>query len=163
VLIDFLLLCVYTHIVMIHKSRIIDYREVPYCACFNSRKIARAITSYFDKKMSRAGINGTQFSLLAAVNYYQPVTVNKLAERLVMDRTTLSRNVNVLEKDGLCVSQPGHEDKRHREINLTSEGKNTLENAYPLWIEAQEQFYDFFDKKEWKENVSNFDEIINEI
>lgn len=148
---------------MTHKTRNIDYREVPYCACFNTRKMARAITSYFDKKMDPAGINGTQFSLLAAVNYFQPVTVNKLAGELVMDRTTLSRNVNVLEKDGLCQSNPGREDKRQREITLTEEGKQTLEEAYPLWKEAQEHFYRFFDEKEWKENVSHFDEIINGI
>lgn len=148
---------------MNHTAKDIDYREVPYCACFNSRKIARAITGYFDKKIREAGINGTQFTLLAGVNYFQPVTVNKLAERLVMDRTTLSRNVNVLEKGGLCESSPGQEDKRQREIKLTKEGKQTLEIAYPLWKEAQEHFYQFFDKKEWKENVSHFDEIIDGI
>jgi len=148
---------------MIYKAKHIDYEEVPYCACFNSRKLGRAITGYFDKKVKQAGINGTQFSLLAAINYMQPVTVNKLAEQLLMDRTTLSRNVNVLEKDGLCESTPGQEDKRQREIKLSREGKQTLEKAYPLWKEAQEHFYSFFDEDEWKENVSQFDKIINAI
>lgn len=146
---------------MNHKAKNIDYREVPYCACFNSRKLARAITRYFDKQMRAAGINGTQFSLLAAVNYFQPVTVNKLAEELVMDRTTLSRNVSVLEKDGLCDSSPGREDKRQREITLTQTGKETLEEAYPLWKEAQQHFYNFFDREEWKQNVSHFDDAIS--
>lgn len=148
---------------MEYKAEDIDYREVPYCACFNSRKLARAITRYFDNKIKQAGINGTQFSLLAAVNYSQPVTVNELAELLAMDRTTLSRNVNVLEKDGLCESSPSEDDKRQREIKLTKRGKRTLEEAYPLWKEAQQHFYNFFDEDEWKENVSNFNDIINGI
>ena len=148
---------------MIYKTGDIDYKEVPHCACFNSRKLARAITGYFDKKMSQVGINGTQFTLLAAINYFQPVTVNELAEELVMDRTTLSRNVDVLEKDGLCESNPGQEDKRQREIKLTKEGKQTLEEAYPLWKEAQEHFYSFYGEEEWKKNVPKLDHVIHKI
>jgi len=146
----------------IYKSEHINYSEVPYCACLNSRKLARTITSYYDKMIKPAGINGTQFTLLSAVNFMQPVTINDLAERLGMDRTTLSRNVNLLEKDGFCESGPGQHDKRQREIRLTQKGKETLERAYPLWKQAQQHFYRFFDKKEWKDTVAHFNEIIKD-
>jgi len=148
---------------MIYKTKKINYYEVPYCACFNSRKLARTITGYFDKKIKKAGINSTQFTLLAAVNYLQPISINNLSEQLVMDRTTLSRNINVLEKGGLCKSEPGREDKRQREISLTKKGMNTLERAYPLWKEAQNHFYSFFGEDEWKEHVNQFDAIIDEV
>ncbi len=147
---------------MLHKAKNIDYDEVPYCACLNSRKLARAVTSFFERKIKHAEINGNQFSLLAALNRMQPVTVNRLAGQLGMDRTTLSRNVNLLERDGLCDSQPGREDKRQREISLTKKGKESLEKAYPLWKEAQEEFYKIFDEIEWKKYVSKINENIEE-
>jgi DNA-binding MarR family transcriptional regulator len=108
------------------------------CACFKVRKAARAITKLYEEVLRPSGLRATQFSLLMATRVMGPVTVGKLAQVMVMDRTTLTRNLRILEKHGLISIKPG-EDRREREVNLTAEGMEILTKAIPLWEEAQER------------------------
>lgn len=108
------------------------------CACYKVRKAARAITKLYDDVLRPSGLRVTQFSLLMATRVMGPVTVVKLAQVLVMDRTTLTRNLQILEKRGLITIKPG-EDRREREVTLTASGMEVLAQAVPLWEEAQEQ------------------------
>ena len=108
------------------------------CACFKVRKAARAITKLYEEVLRPSGLRATQFSLLMATRVMGPVTVLNLAQVTVMDRTTLTRNLQILEKRGLITIKPG-EDRREREVNLTDEGMEVLTKAIPLWEEAQER------------------------
>jgi DNA-binding MarR family transcriptional regulator len=108
------------------------------CACFKVRKAARAITNLYEEALRPSGLRATQFSLLMATRVMCPVTVVKLAQVMVMDRTTLTRNLEILEKRGLITIKPG-EDRREKEINLTAVGMEVLAKAIPLWAEAQER------------------------
>jgi DNA-binding MarR family transcriptional regulator len=107
------------------------------CACFKVRKAARSITKLYEEVLRPTGLRATQFSLLMATRVMGPVTVVKLAQIMVMDRTTLTRNLQVLEKRGLISIKPG-EDRREREVTLTALGMEVLTKAVPLWEEAQE-------------------------
>ena len=106
------------------------------CACFNLRKANRMVTQLYDEALKPAGIRSTQFTLLAATRQLGPISVNKLAEWIVMDRTTLTRNLKPLERDGLIAVRPG-DDQRVREVSLTAKGRRTLKCAYPLWESVQ--------------------------
>jgi DNA-binding MarR family transcriptional regulator len=108
------------------------------CACFKVRKAARAITKLYEEVLRPSGLRATQFTLLMATRVMGPVTVVKLAQVLVTDRTTLTRNLQILEKRGLITIKPG-EDRREREVNLTAEGMEVLAKAVPFWEEAQER------------------------
>ena len=108
------------------------------CACFKVRKAARAITKLYEEVLRPSGLRATQFSLLMATRVMGPVTMLNLAQVTVMDRTTLTRNLQILEKRGLITIKPG-EDRREREVNLTDEGMEVLTKAIPLWEEAQER------------------------
>ena len=108
------------------------------CACFKVRKAARAITKLYEEVLRPSGLRPTQFSLLMATRVMGPVTVLNLAQVTVMDRTTLTRNLQILEKRGVITIKPG-EDRREREINLTAVGMEVLTKAIPLWEEAQER------------------------
>jgi len=108
------------------------------CACFKVRKAARAITKLYEDVLRPSGLRATQFSLLMATRVMGPVTVLNLAQVTVMDRTTLTRNLQILEKRGLITIKPG-EDRREREINLTAVGMEVLTKVIPLWEEAQER------------------------
>jgi DNA-binding MarR family transcriptional regulator len=108
------------------------------CACFKVRKAARAITKLYEEVLRPSGLRATQFSLLMATRVMGPVTVVKLAKVLVMDRTTLTRNLQILEKQGLISIKPG-EDRREREVTLTASGMEVLTKALPLWEEAQDR------------------------
>lgn len=108
------------------------------CACYQVRKAARAVTKLYEEVLRSIGLRVTQFSLLMAIRVMGPVTVIKLARVTVMDRTTLTRNLQLLEKRRLIEIKPG-EDRREREVALTASGMEVLAKAVPLWEEAQDR------------------------
>ncbi len=108
------------------------------CVCFNLRKSARAITQLYEEALRPTGLRATQFSLLVATRLHGVATINRLAKALVMDRTTLTRNLKPLENQGLIRTNPGSEDRREREVTLTVAGQDTLSKALPLWKQVQQ-------------------------
>ena len=108
------------------------------CACANLRRAARAVTQVFDEALAPSGLRATQFTLLVTSRLMGESTINELAERMAMDRTTLSRNLKVLVRSGLLEVRPG-EDGRTRLVRLTPAGEHALEEAYPLWQQAQQE------------------------
>ncbi len=106
------------------------------CCCFNMRKVMRAVTQFFDRHLEPANIRSTQFTLLVALSSMNAKTLTEIAENLVMDRTTLTRNLKPLEKLELITTvQPL--DKRSKAYILTDKGKELVIKAVPLWEEAQ--------------------------
>ncbi len=106
------------------------------CTAFNLRKAARAVSQYYESVMQESGIKGTQFSLLASIAGQGPVPMGRLAAHMVMDRTTLTRNLKPMIGQGLVAVAPGEEDRRARVVSLTDDGIRTLREAYPYWREA---------------------------
>jgi DNA-binding MarR family transcriptional regulator len=109
------------------------------CVCFNLRKAARAVTQVYDDILRPTGLRATQHSLLTVIQLSGTVSISTLAERAVMDRTTLARNLDLLEREGLVRIQPGDEDARVREVTLTEAAKKKLAAALPYWEKAQAQ------------------------
>lgn len=112
--------------------------EGPECVCFNIRKAARAVTQLYDEVFRPTGLRATQLSILTVTNRLGPITVTRLAEVTVTDRTTLTRNLRLLQKRGLIRIETGN-DRREREVTLTDRGRTALARAYPLWKEVQSQ------------------------
>lgn len=108
------------------------------CVCFSLRKSARAVSQLYDDALRPSGLRTTQFSLLVATHLLAPVTLGRLAEALVMDRTTLTRNLRPLEKEGLLRGLQA-KDRRERKVGLTGRGQEVLNNALPCWKAAQDQ------------------------
>src|SRR5918994_5013719 len=90
------------------------------CACANLRKAARAVTQLFDAALAPSGLKSTQFTLLVTSRLSGEATINGLAERMAMDRTTLSRNLKPLVRDGLLEVSPGG-DGRTRLVRISLE------------------------------------------
>ncbi len=118
------------------QERLAKARE---CVCFNLRKTARAITQVYDRALKPSGLRATQFSILVVVSNCRSLTISRLAQQLVMDRTTLTRNLRPLQRRGLLKVTRG-EDRRARFVSLTQEGERNLLRALPLWEEAQRHF-----------------------
>jgi DNA-binding MarR family transcriptional regulator len=106
------------------------------CTCFNLRKAARAVTQMYDEFLRPSGIRCTQFSLLMLIRGMGPIRISDLAEKAVMDRTTLKRNLELLQQDGLVRVTAGA-DARVREVSLTAAAEKRLAEALPLWQRAQ--------------------------
>ncbi|MEB3216054.1 MAG: MarR family winged helix-turn-helix transcriptional regulator [Nostocales cyanobacterium 94392] len=118
------------------------------CACFNLRKASRVITQHFDEVLKPSGLLVTQFTILAAVTIAKSATINELAQKLVMDRTTLTRNLKPLERKGWIKSEPGR-DQRTRMITLTTNGETVLAKALPLWKQAQSTVEETLGQQRW--------------
>ena len=97
------------------------------------RRSARVVGNYYDAHLKPIGLKGTQFTLLTAIYLYPSITIGQLAERLLLDRTTLNRNLKPLERQELIRSGPG-EDQRTRTLELTPKGTDTLQRALPLGL-----------------------------
>jgi len=108
------------------------------CVCVNLRRAARAMTALYDEALSASGIKITQFSLLRSVERNEPVSVTALSGDLDLDRTTLARNLDPLERDGLIILAAGS-DRRVTEVRLTGRGRKAIAKALPLWQLAQEE------------------------
>jgi DNA-binding MarR family transcriptional regulator len=112
--------------------------ELQNCMCFKLRQAARAVTQVYDEALRPTGLRATQHSLLRIIEAVETVSVSNLAEMAVMDRTTLTRNLELLKREGLVRIQPGV-DARVREVTLTDGAHKRLAAALPYWAKAQAQ------------------------
>jgi len=110
------------------------------CNCFAVRSAARHITQFYDQFLAPIGLRTSQFSILAKLNRLGPLTINALAKEMVMDRTTLGRNIQPLERDGLIRTEQVASDLRAKELYLTKAGEKRLQEAFSGWSRAQAQF-----------------------
>lgn len=120
---------------MSNKRR--KYKQLSECSCNMMRKSARKITQFYENNLREAGIKPTQFSILATLANTGPIQLTQLADRLVLERTSLTRNLNVLERNTWIDIQPGEEDSRQRVVSLTRNGYKQLDCAIPYWQKAQ--------------------------
>ena len=110
------------------------------CNCLALRQAARQATQLYDRHLAPAGLRTTQFSVLVNLRRLGPMTINRLALEMTIDRTTLGRNILPLERDGLIAISQGTTDKRRKELALTQEGTARLRRAAKLWSNAQADF-----------------------
>jgi DNA-binding MarR family transcriptional regulator len=106
------------------------------CACFNIRKATRAVTQFYDDLLRPSGLRTTQFTLLLLLRGHGPTSINGLADAAGTDRTTLTRNLAILDERRLVRIRPG-EDARVRVVELTDAGDEAVSAAFPLWQRAQ--------------------------
>jgi DNA-binding MarR family transcriptional regulator len=110
----------------------------PACACGRLRRATRALTQLYDDAMAPAGLRVTQFSLLRTLARDGASRISDLAERLLLDRTALSRNLDPLVEQGFVAVKRGN-DARTREAAITRKGATALRTATPYWARAQKQ------------------------
>ena len=116
------------------------FRQLKSCKCFKVRRASRLTTQLYDKKLKPLGIKITQFSILSFIATSGRKNLVALAEELFMDRTTLTRGLDILMKKKL-IKNLDNKDSRKRIVILTSEGEEILEKAIPLWMEAEEEVF----------------------
>lgn len=110
------------------------------CNCMALRRAARSISNFYDSQLAPSGLRATQFAILVLVSTLGEASVNAVAEKLALDRTTAGKNLRPLESAGLISIAPSKKDGRQRAIRLTKAGKAALKAAMPLWRRAQTRF-----------------------
>ena len=119
------------------------------CVSFNTRKTARLLGQVYDRALEPSGLKNTQFAALAVANRAAPISITDLSRTLETERTTLTRNLQLLERDGLIKLAAGV-DGRSKTVVVTPKGRRRLETAFPLWAAAQERVVQAFGRKRWQ-------------
>ena len=112
-------------------------RPLSPCVCNALRMASRAVTQLYDDVLRPSGLRVTQFSILATLAGEGEANLRQLETALAIDQTTLTRSLNVLERDRLIERAP-HPDARIKAMRLTAKGRRMLNVARPLWAKAQE-------------------------
>ncbi len=133
--------------------------DLATCTCANLRKAARAVTQVYDQALRPTGLKVTQFTVLATLSNRGDLPLSRLAEALVMDRTTLTRNLKPLVGKGL-VRIDQDQDLRVRRISLTESGKNCFGAALPNWRKVQSRLVEELGHARWSGFLDDLTETV---
>lgn len=132
--------------------------ETKNCLNFQLRRTSRLISRHYDDSLRPAGLRITQFSILSVLAQNGPISITNLANAMTMERSALARNLKPLERSGFIVIATG-KNKRTRIAKLSEQGNEKLEQALPLWAEAQNSIA----KKIGKTEMAKFTKISSDI
>jgi DNA-binding MarR family transcriptional regulator len=121
-----------------------DKPIAPDCNCLALRQATRHVTQFYDQLLAPNRLRATQLAILGRLQRGGPMPINALAAALVMDRTTLGRNILPLQRDGLIEIGASPTDRRRREVRLTPAGSARLRAATQTWKVAQQRFDQVF-------------------
>jgi DNA-binding MarR family transcriptional regulator len=130
------------------KNKLVTVEEAARsCACRQVRTAARAVTRAYDRALRPAGLRSTQFTILVAASVAGGIPLHRLANVLGLERTTLTRNLAAIEREGLI--RIARVDGRTRNVMLSSAGTTRLEQALQLWDQAQQALRNKLGEKGW--------------
>jgi DNA-binding MarR family transcriptional regulator len=119
------------------------------CACDDLRKATRTVTRMYEDFLRDEELSVTQFSLLSVIRAGKELSVSTLGRDMGLDRSSITRALAPLERDGLIHSRPGA-DKRIRIVSVTNKGRKLVEDAAPKWRQAQEALMQTIGEDCWR-------------
>src|SRR5215467_11958175 len=128
------------------------------CTCGTLRKAARAITILYDNAFQSSGLLSTQFNVLHVIYKSDSIRISDLAARLGMDRTTLTRNLAILEREGFIKISEG-KDHRTRNVTATQKGRGAVTRV--LWNEVQDKVKQKMGERSWQGLMQSLGEFVN--
>jgi len=129
------------------------------CACFNFRKASRSVTQLFDQILAPSGLRSTQLVILVTSQLLGPSSIARLARELVMDRSTLTRNLKPLMNLGLLQFSQGDGGK-HKSVEVTAAGQAALLRSAPYWEHAQSHLVNRVGPEYWTRIMTDLATIV---
>ena len=117
------------------------------CFCTNLRHATRRLSSIYDEALAPLGINIAQYYLLKTISSHQPISLTELGKLIDLERSTVGRNVRVLERDALLIVTRSKADQRESVTALSLQGSAVWRKAIPLWEDCQNAFVTRLGKK----------------
>ncbi|RJG13935.1 MarR family transcriptional regulator [Pseudomonas cavernicola] len=108
------------------------------CLCTKLRRAARSVSRLYDDALRDIGLSVAQYSLLSHLQRLDQPSISELAVAMGLDRSTLGRNLKLLQAEGLIVLGDG-EDQRSRLVQISSSGRERIAQAQVAWKSAQAQ------------------------
>jgi DNA-binding MarR family transcriptional regulator len=143
-------------------KRQLDMASIENCACFNVRRISRAITQFYDAEAGRHGIRPTQTPILGALKAKDGWSMAELSAWLGMERTTLVRNLRPLQRDGL-VRARGAGRGGHVKLEITEKGRAALAKMLPAWRSAQDKVVAILGKERWSAIINDLEDVAGKL
>jgi len=129
------------------------------CLCHRTRMASRAVTRFYDEMLRSTGLRATQLAVLVAVGRDEVFSITTLAKFIGMDRSTLTRNLAPLKREGLIrVGSEGW--RRSRTVEITKKGRSRLREALPFWETAQETLRQKLGSRKWPIIMADLDDLI---
>lgn len=151
----------YIHLKMRDPTEVkdnIDLKGAFGCAAFTLRKTARVVTQMYDNALRAGGLRSTQFTILVGVYRLQPVPIGKLATFILMDPTTMTRSIALMQEQGMVeVSERGA--RREKLVRITAKGERALARTAPLWRAVQTNFEAALGVTEWSNLRRQLDRV----
>jgi MarR family transcriptional regulator, organic hydroperoxide resistance regulator len=129
------------------------------CACSSLRKSTRVVTQLYDKILQPTGLKVTQYSMLVNIVRNKDITISHLGEVMLLDQTTVTRNVDLLKKSGFVTLTKDKNDSRTKTISLTDKGIEKLNEARPIWLQLQERFLHDIGKEQYHDFLETLQSI----
>jgi DNA-binding MarR family transcriptional regulator len=120
------------------------------CNCFAIRQAARYVSQMYERHLNEVGLTSAQFTIIAAIGRKPGVQMAELADTMVMDRTTLVRALQPLQRDDIVEAAQESASSRAVGLHLTALGRETLVKAGVQWRAAQAEFDAKFGEKRAK-------------
>ena len=144
------------------RNQPIDPGAERNCLGFKVRRAARAIASRYDAALAPHGLTSPQFSLLSVLATAGLRSVSELAKASTTDRTTLTRNLALLERRGLVESNAGRDKRTHRFV-LTPEGRATQAAAREAWLPVQKELHEALGKTRFERLHKDLDVLLSRL
>jgi DNA-binding MarR family transcriptional regulator len=117
------------------RASSLAFKACRSCAFSALRRASRVVTQHYERHFRGSGLRATQFTVLATLAQTGPLSISELSGKLGLERTTLSRNLRLIEERG-WVSAVAHDDQRVRKMTLTPKGRKKAETALEVWRRA---------------------------
>ncbi|MEH7226459.1 MarR family winged helix-turn-helix transcriptional regulator [Bacillus sp. JJ1566] len=147
---------------MNNKHNEMDY-IIQFCACANLRKAARIVTQSYEKQMQPTGLKVTQYYMLVNISHHKEISISQLGEMMLLDQTTITRNVNILKKSGYVTITKDKNDSRTKSISITDVGIAKLEEATTIWLQIQEKAENGIGKQEYRDLLKTLKKLQDSI
>jgi DNA-binding MarR family transcriptional regulator len=131
----------------------------PHCACTALRKAARAVSRLYDERLGHSGVTATQLAVLRSLARTGPTPLSRLAEAMVMDRTSLYRTLVPMLKTGWIAVAPA-ESGRAKIASLTPQGREAMDGAAPYWEAAQTRFIGAFGAEAFEDLYAMLQQVV---
>ena len=136
----------------------LDMSAIENCVCFNLHRVTRLVTQFFDAEMRQHGIRPTQGAILQALNAKENWSMVELSGWLGMDRTTLVRNLQPLQREGWVQAVGGGRGSRV-ELLITAKGRKKIKESLPAWRAAQSAAVKTLGEQRWSAILSDLETV----
>ncbi len=130
------------------------------CICSRVRRTARRVSQIYDRHLEPYGLSITQYGIMAQLRREPGLSIGELAERMVMDPTSLTRSLKPLEREGHLCLATDPDDRRTRRLSLTAGGLAALKAARPGWETAQAEVRSALGEAESADLVARLDDTL---